>query len=296
MSLLRQFGPEIRPYKIWIQLPNGTWALKREVGPRTKNTKNQTIKCIKNCHPGSGAGGSPPEYEITTEEKPQTYQAEGRTLNISIGGEGLLSMFLRGGPGGADNPIISYFPPITTDINCKDYAPLQFKGGQELEEYVITMRAKGNVIDSLTGDIITTFNAERSIECPGPIAGYAINQYATTLIGRRDLSIHGYYFNSLAEEGNGIKTVDKPFNLSLKEASGDMTIDGGQFEFELKSSELVSIVRKDGTIEPDTNTTTGPPVCRIIISDAIGILLDVVVFGNPTINIQDPWGNVTQEN
>ena len=295
MSLLRQFGPEVRPYTIWVQLQNGTWTLVRTAEPRERTYTKRKVRCIKYCNGGDiGSGGKSPIYEITTDTKTEIYTPEGRVLNITIGANQLNGLF-NGVGFGRDNAITSYFPPITTDINCTDYAPLQFEGGQELEEYIITMKCKGNVIDSLTGDIITTFNAERSIDCPGPIAGYAINQYATPVLGRRDLSIHGYYFSFLAEEGNSIKTVDKPFNLSLKEASGDMTIDGGQYEFEMTGTELISIVRKDGTIEPNTNTTTGPPVCRIIIKDAIGILLDVTVFGNPTINIEDPWGNIQQE-
>ena len=294
MSLLKQHGPEIRPYKIWIQLPDGTWTIKEDVAPRTQEVEHTQIVCVANCNYKKGTFPiRKPVYEKRTTTKTETYTPEGKTITIQIGGAGLLDMFLRGGLGGADNPIISYFPPITTEVNCEDYAPLKFKGGKESTDYIITMEASGNVIDTQTKDIITTFNVERSIECPGPIAGYAINQYALQTIGRRDLSIHGYYFKSLQEEGNNIKSVDKPFNLSLKEASGDMTIIGEHYEFQLTNTELVSLVKKNGEPEINNSLTIGPPSCRIIIKDAIGVLLDVVVFGEPDIYIEDPWGNTT---
>ena len=66
MSLHKQFGPEIRPYKIWIQLPNGTWTLRREGGPRTRKTTKQKVRCVKNCGGGVGVGvgGEPPVCRI----------------------------------------------------------------------------------------------------------------------------------------------------------------------------------------------------------------------------------------
>lgn len=288
MSLLKQYGNKDRAYTIWVQLEDGKWVLKREPEIKTKTETYQTITCVKNCNSDAGnTEGLKPEYEIKINNKATSYLVEGRTVEITIGAGQLENLFNL-------QKLKSYFPPITSSINCKDYAPLNFKGGQESEDYIITMKAKGVVIDSLTKETITTFNSIKSIECPGPIAGFAINQYAKPILGRRDLSIHGYYFDSL--QGNQIISVDKPFNLSLKEATGDMTIDGNQFEFLLTSSELVSIKRKDGVIETTNDTTIGPPVCRVIIKDAIGLLLDVVVFGNPTINIQDPWGNIKQQN
>ena len=69
-----------------------------------------------------------------------------------------------------------------------------------------------------------------------------------------------------------------------------MTIIGEHYEFQLTNTELVSLVKKNGEPEIDNSLTISPPSCRIIIKDAIGVLLDVVVFGNPDIFIEDPWG------
>lgn len=256
-----------RPYWVWVWQGNltgggifgaaGGWTRYDggQPGKRVDLRQGSSVFRCLNCGPGTKI----PTYEYINRLGGEFKSNTGRPPSVTA--------FVPAGLPGQTGPIVSFFPPITVDIDCQQ-SPLRINGGQIATIYDVTLSASGFIRDFETGAIIIPFNVETTLRGPGPIAGYTVSQY-TFDAGARDLRANVYY----TDANNQLGDFRKDFRLSLSALLGDnpnMTLEGNNYYFDVKEVILENLVRADGL-----DDQCGTSACNITFE------VEIFTQGNP---------------
>lgn len=258
-SRSQQRADKNRPY--WVHIAqgglngggafggNGGFVLYNQGGPGPEiNLINQPpttgYECIR-----CGGGDQPPIIRESNENNPLP-PIPNNTPNPPA-----VTAFQPAGLPGETGAIVSFYPPITVDIDCQQ-SPLRIEGGQEFVLYDLEISARGLIRDFYTNEVLTSFNVNTTVRGPGPITGYTVTQY-TWGVNTRDLRANVYYRTA----DNQLADFKKNFNLSLSTITGnspDLTLEGNNYFFDVEEVTLDNLVRADGA-----NDQCGNSACEV---------------------------------